>query len=169
MFGFKLLAVAALACAILAHDAPHHSCDAAHGVTTVTITVSECATKPSNPAPTPPGSFLPPAPPATSVESTATAPLNSNPPVPEVPSSGAPNAPSNPGVPVAPSSNVVPSSTVSFPGTTLAPSSTAANNRPSSVTSAPATVSTAGAALVGPFFGLSPLVAAGAVAMVIVG
>ncbi|KAF1843748.1 uncharacterized protein K460DRAFT_418751 [Cucurbitaria berberidis CBS 394.84] len=171
MFGFKLLAVAALACAVVATDS------ACAAPTTVTVTMTECVTAPVNPLPTRPGSHVPPvAPPPSSVESTATAPLSSNPPEaptnvmpppPGVPSSGTPVAPPSSGAPVAPSTGVAPHSTPSVTGTVPAPSSTAANNRPSPSTSTPAVISTAAAALATPYIKLGSLVAAGAAAMAV--
>ncbi|KAF9701228.1 hypothetical protein EKO04_000739 [Ascochyta lentis] len=149
---------------------------------TVTVTETVCGTPgvPVHTPPVAPSYEAPPPPPApvTSVESTATAPLSGPPSEPATVIPPAPPAetgvPSVGVPPVVPSSGVIPSSgvapsssvklsTASVPGTTTAPSSTAAVTHPSASTSIPETVSTAGAVLPTPYFGLGSLVAAGAV------
>ncbi|OAL54932.1 hypothetical protein IQ07DRAFT_665351, partial [Pyrenochaeta sp. DS3sAY3a] len=169
MFAYKFLAVAALAVAVVAHGGGPENCALA---STVTVTVTECVTEPVNPAPSPPGTYAPP--PATSVESTATAPHE-----PEVTPSILPPprtseatvVPPTTDVPVVPSSGVVPSgeapsSAVITP--TPGPSSTVNNVRPSSSVSAPPAVSTAGAVLGTPFMNLGSIIVAGAAAVAVV-
>ncbi|KAF1936002.1 hypothetical protein EJ02DRAFT_459881 [Clathrospora elynae] len=170
MFGFKLLAVATLALAVVAAE----SCAPA---VIVTVTITDCISNPGIPAPT--SSGYAPLPPASSVESTATAPLSNGspgapttvavpPPGPPVPSSegSAPPASgtqaiSSIGAPEGLSSGVAGSST-GFAGP---PSTTAANVHPSSSDLAPPAVTTNAAALATPFIGL---VALGAAALAVI-
>jgi hypothetical protein len=115
---------------------------------TVTVTSTVCAT-PGLSVPVPPASSykVPPPAPITSVESTATAPLNGHPS--EVLTSGVPpvesGVPSS-GKPATPSGGVH-SSVASAPGTTPAPSSTAEMTGPSPTTQVPQSISTDGAVI----------------------
>ncbi|KAJ4412738.1 hypothetical protein N0V91_000500 [Didymella pomorum] len=192
MVAFKVLVAAALACVVVAHDHPTDTGCVAP--VTVTVTETVCGT-PGVPVYTPPATpsyEAPPPPPAllvTSVESTATAPVN-GPPV----NTGTlvpPAPPADTGVPpvgpppvvsttvVVPSTGVPPSSgvktsftsaPVSSPIKSSAPSSTDADTATASTSTRPSEVSTAGAVMAMPtaYLGIGPLFAAGAAAMAVI-